>query len=104
MVRAYAKPGGQKTEVFWCENCDEWSESFYEEEVYEIESASTWEFNGTEYYEKDGTYQYTMYFCHECSEPVSLGNPPQMEEQSMWICGECNSAYTDQETARECCS
>jgi hypothetical protein len=104
VVRAYQKPGADSTLVFWCENCDEWIEEYFQRTVMDIDNCSSWSFGGTEYYEEEEARTYEMYFCDSCNDPISLDSAPEMQKQTIWICGECNGTYTDQEAARECCS
>lgn len=104
MVRAYQKPNSSGSTVYWCENCEEWVESYYEESVINVDNCSYWDYNGDSYYDKNDVYYHTLYMCHECSEPMSLDSTPDERQQATWVCGECNGIYDDQEAARECCS
>jgi hypothetical protein len=91
--------------VRYCSYCEDWQleEHWTEHSIY-VHSGN----DQVEFYDEDDD----LFFDSDCHSSTAWEHDncnkwfmySAVEERSTWICGRCETSYTDQDDARNCCS
>lgn len=106
MVKAYQKQNASTYTEFYCPYCDEWDEdhNWTFHTVYKYGQYDRWRVD-----DNDSDY----FFGDEGGDQIELASHDSCDqyyesyesrEAGNWVCGGCNKAHSDQDSARYCCT